>query len=186
MRIDAPDIVLLDNFMTDAECDELCALSKGTLTNSTVVDDTTGKLVGHAERISQGTYFAIGQNALVKRIEARISEITSIPVSHGEGLQILNYVSGGEYRPHFDYFPDSEGGQVHTTSKRATNHHCHYLFKQCKRWWRHHISQYQPEHLSQKRLGTLFFILTIHWVKLTPKTLHGGCSSNRWREMDCH
>jgi prolyl 4-hydroxylase len=116
MRVDAPDIVLLDNFMTDAECDELCALSKHTLTNSTVVDDTTGKLVGHAERISQGTYFAIGQNALVKRIEARISEITSIPVPHGEGLQILNYVRGGEYRPHFDYFPDSEGGRVHTAA----------------------------------------------------------------------
>lgn len=114
MRIDAPDIVLLDNFMSHAECDELCALSIGSLTKSTVVDDATGKIVGHAERVSQGTHFNVGQNNLVKRIEARISELTSIPVCNGEGLQILNYVKGGEYRPHFDYFPANQGGRTHT------------------------------------------------------------------------
>jgi prolyl 4-hydroxylase len=113
MRIDAPDVVLLDHFMTEAECDELCEASRGTLTKSTVVDDATGASVDHAERISQGTYFTIGQNALVKRIEQRISEVTNTPVVNGEGLQILNYVGGGEYRPHFDYFPDNEGGRVH-------------------------------------------------------------------------
>ncbi|MEY4729180.1 MAG: hypothetical protein RL020_338 [Pseudomonadota bacterium] len=113
MRVDAPDVVLLDHFMTDAECDELCELSRGTLTKSLVVDDATGDNVDHAQRISQGTYFTIGQNNLVERIEARISEITNTPVVNGEGLQILNYVGGGEYRPHFDYFPDNEGGRVH-------------------------------------------------------------------------
>jgi prolyl 4-hydroxylase len=113
MRIDAPDVVLLDHFMTDAECDEICELSKGTLTKSMVVDDATGGNVDHAQRISQGTYFTIGQHAVVKRIEQRIGEITNTPVVNGEGLQILNYVGGGEYRPHFDYFPDNEGGRVH-------------------------------------------------------------------------
>jgi prolyl 4-hydroxylase len=113
MRIDAPDVVLLDHFMTEAECDELCEASRGTLTKSTVVDDATGASVDHAERISQGTYFLLGQNDLVKRIEQRISEVTNTPVVNGEGLQILNYVGGGEYRPHFDYFPDNEGGRVH-------------------------------------------------------------------------
>lgn len=114
MRVGAPDVVLLDNFMTHAECDELCELSKNTLTKSTVVDDATGGSVTHAERTSQGTYFALGQNALVKKIEARISEMTGTPVPNGEGIQILNYVGGGEYRPHFDYFPDNEGGRIHT------------------------------------------------------------------------
>jgi prolyl 4-hydroxylase len=61
-----------------------------------------------------GTHFTLGQNDLVKKIEARISEITGTPVPNGEGIQILNYASGGEYRPHFDYFPDNTGGRVHT------------------------------------------------------------------------
>lgn len=35
-----------------------------------------------------------------------------MPVNHGEGIQILNYANGGEYKPHFDYLPDNEGGQA--------------------------------------------------------------------------
>jgi len=111
MRCNTPDIVLLDNFMSAAECDALCELSKGTLTTSEVVDDKTGKGVEHQDRTSQGTYFTLGQNDLVSKIETRIQEITGIPATHGEGIQILNYINGGEYKPHFDYFPDNEGGR---------------------------------------------------------------------------
>jgi prolyl 4-hydroxylase len=114
MRVTAPDVVLLDNFMTHEECDAFCELSKSTLTKSTVVDDVTGAHVGHEHRTSMGTYFTLGQNDLVKKIEARIAEITGTPVPNGEGIQILNYADGGEYRPHFDYFPNSAGGRAHT------------------------------------------------------------------------
>ena len=114
MRVTKPDVVLLDNFMTHDECDAFCELSKSTLTKSTVVDDATGAHVGHEHRTSMGTYFTLGQNDLVKKIEARIAEITGTPAPNGEGIQILNYAGGGEYRPHFDYFPDNTGGRVHT------------------------------------------------------------------------
>lgn len=114
MRVSKPDVVLLDNFMTHEECDAFCELSKSTLTKSTVVDDATGDSVNHEHRISLGTYFTLGQNDLVKKIETRIAEVTGTPVPNGEGIQILNYAGGGEYRPHFDYFPDNAGGRVHT------------------------------------------------------------------------
>lgn len=116
MRCNAPDIVLLDHFMSEEECDELCQLSKGSLTKSEVVDDATGKGIKHEDRSSQGTFFTLGQNALVKKLEARISEITGIPTVNGEGIQILNYVNGGEYKPHFDYFPDNEGGRTNMSA----------------------------------------------------------------------
>ncbi len=114
MRVTAPDVVLLDNFMTHTECDAFCELSKSTLIRSTVVDDATGASVGHEHRTSMGTHFTLGQNDLVKKIEARIAEITGTPIPNGEGIQILNYAGGGEYKPHFDYFPDNTGGRVHT------------------------------------------------------------------------
>lgn len=112
MRCKTPDIVLLDHFMTTSECDELCELSKSTLTKSTVVDDKTGEGINHQARTSLGTYFTLGQNSLVEKIESRISEITGFPAINGEGIQILNYANGGEYRPHFDYFPDNQGGNA--------------------------------------------------------------------------
>ena len=112
VRCNAPDIILLDHFMSEAECDALCELSKATLTKSTVVDDATGEGVKHEARSSQGTYFTLGQTPLVEKIEARITEITGMPAINGEGIQILNYVNGGEYKPHYDYFPDNEGGRA--------------------------------------------------------------------------
>jgi len=112
MRCQKPDVVLLENFMSEDECDALCELSKGSLTKSEVVDDATGKGVEHQDRTSQGTYFTLGENPLVQKIEKRISEITAIPVENGEGIQILNYIDGGEYKPHYDYFPDNEGGRA--------------------------------------------------------------------------
>ena len=113
-RLEAPDIVVLDNFMTHAECDALREQSESTLSKSKVIDDKTGDSIAHDARSSQGTYFNLGQTPLVQTIEARISEITNMPVVNGEGIQILNYANGGEYRPHFDYFPDKDGGRVHT------------------------------------------------------------------------
>ena len=36
------------------------------------------------------------------------------PIENGEGIQILHYPVGGEYRPHFDYFPPRDpGSQTH-------------------------------------------------------------------------
>ena len=87
MRLTAPDVVLLDNFMTHDECDAFCELSKSTLTKSTVVDDVTGGHVGHEHRTSLGTYFTLGQNELVKKIEARIAEITGTSAPNGEGFK---------------------------------------------------------------------------------------------------
>lgn len=112
MRLNTPDIVLLDNFMTHAECDEVCEYAKSSLTKSTVIDDLTGAGISHEHRSSQGTSFTLGQNVLVQKLEARICELTGMPVVNGEGIQILSYVDGGEYRPHFDYFADSEGGRA--------------------------------------------------------------------------
>ncbi len=113
-RLDSPDIVVLDNFMTNEECDSLCDQSESTLTPSKVINDTTGDSIAHDARSSQGTYFSLGQTPLVQTIEARISEVTNTPVINGEGIQILNYMGGGEYRPHFDYFPNNDGGRAHT------------------------------------------------------------------------
>jgi prolyl 4-hydroxylase len=69
-----------------------------------VVNAATGAYDVHEARTSSGTHFERGENALVRRIEARIAELTSLPVEHGEPIQILHYMPGAEYKPHYDYF----------------------------------------------------------------------------------
>jgi prolyl 4-hydroxylase len=102
--LNAPRVVLFGGLLSDAECDEMVRLATPKLTRSTVVNAATGAYDVHEARTSRGTHFERGENELVCRIEARISELTSLPIENGEPIQILHYLPGAEYKPHFDYF----------------------------------------------------------------------------------
>jgi prolyl 4-hydroxylase len=55
-------------------------------------------------------FFRRGETALIARIEARLARLLNWPEENGEGLQILHYQPGTEYKPHYDYFDPSEPG----------------------------------------------------------------------------
>jgi prolyl 4-hydroxylase len=110
MRLAQPDIVLFENFMSQQECEQLIALSIEKLQRSGVVDPETGKTVIIAARSSEGCYFQRGESAFIQQLDQRISELMNWPVDHGEGIQVLHYASGAEYRAHFDYFPVEQTG----------------------------------------------------------------------------
>jgi len=115
-RVDKPFILHLDHVLSDDECDELIQLSKNRLQPSRIVDPTTGEEKVTPGRTSKGMYFTLKENQLITKIENRISELTNTPVENGEGLQVLNYDIGEEYKQHFDYFPTNKvdptkGGQ---------------------------------------------------------------------------
>jgi prolyl 4-hydroxylase len=111
-RVKAPQVVVLDRVMTDAECDELIAASQPKLKPSTTVDGATGAEKVIAARSSEGAFFSRGENSLVMRIEERLAAITGVAAENGEGLQILHYRVGGEYQPHFDFFAPEEAGSA--------------------------------------------------------------------------
>ncbi|MDR0182578.1 2OG-Fe(II) oxygenase [Lysobacter arvi] len=113
-RLQRPAAVLLENVLSATECEALIALSSQRMTPSTVVDPESGELAPVQARSSEGTWFARGAEALIARIETRLAQIMDVPVAHGEGLQVLHYRVGGEYRPHHDYFPpDARGSARH-------------------------------------------------------------------------
>jgi prolyl 4-hydroxylase len=104
-----PLIVVLGNVLSDEECDQLIQQSKDRMQRSKVANS----LEVDELRTSSSTFFEEGENELVARIEKRVSQIMNIPVEHGEGLQILNYKIGQEYKAHFDFFS--------STSRAASN-----------------------------------------------------------------
>ena len=55
-------------------------------------------------------FFERGENAIVARLEQRIATLLHWPLEFGEGLQILRYAPGAQYRPHYDYFDPGEPG----------------------------------------------------------------------------
>lgn len=105
-----PNVALVQELLTEQECEKLIALSSGKLRRSSVVDRQTGGEQVSAVRTSAGTHFERGENAIVARIEQRIAAITGIPVENGEPLQILYYQPGNEYLAHHDYFDPKDPG----------------------------------------------------------------------------
>lgn len=105
-----PRIVVLRDLLSDAECDALIELARPRLSRSETVVNRTGGSEVNAARTSQGMFFSRGEGELVSAIEARIAALLNWPVDRGEGLQVLRYGVGAEYRPHFDYFDPAQPG----------------------------------------------------------------------------
>lgn len=106
----SPRVIVFGGLLSDQECDELIELSRPRLTRSETVDNATGGSEVNEARTSQGMFFQRGEHPLCARIEQRIAELVNWPVENGEGLQILRYAPGAEYRPHHDYFDPAQPG----------------------------------------------------------------------------
>lgn len=114
LSMKAPRIVLFGNVLSNEECDALLDYCNERLERSPVISDTDGDTRVHAHRTSRGAMLQRGESELVGRIEARLAALVRWPVERGEGLQVLRYERGNEYRPHFDWFnPDLPGPRKH-------------------------------------------------------------------------
>ena len=109
-RRTAPELMVFANVLSPAECDALMEAARPSLKRSRTVDTQTGAEAVNAARTSEGMFFKRGQTELVQRIEARIARLLNWPMQNGEGLQVLRYGAGAEYKPHYDYFDPAEPG----------------------------------------------------------------------------
>ena len=105
-----PRVVVFGGLLSDEECEALIELAKPRLARSLTVAIKTGGEEVNADRTSNGMFFQRGENELVSRIEARIARLLNWPEENGEGLQVLHYRPGTEYKPHYDYFDPIEPG----------------------------------------------------------------------------
>jgi len=108
--LQSPRVVVLGGVLSEAECDALVDAARPRLVRSRTVQTLTGGEELNADRTSSGMFFNRGETALIQRIEARIARLLRWPVENGEGLQVLNYLPGAEYKPHYDYFDPAEPG----------------------------------------------------------------------------
>ncbi len=101
-----PHIILIENFLTDIECDYIIEMARPQLKRSKVVDSKgDGKAIVHKARTSDGMFFSSQHSdKILSRIENQIAKLTEIPKENGEAFQVLRYKIGDEYKPHYDYF----------------------------------------------------------------------------------
>lgn len=105
-----PPLAVFSHLLTAAECDALMAAARPRLARSLTVQTQTGGEEINADRTSEGMFFERGESPLIRQIEDRIGALLHWPVEFGEGLQVLRYGPGAEYKPHYDYFDPAESG----------------------------------------------------------------------------
>jgi prolyl 4-hydroxylase len=110
MSLKHPRVVVFANVLSPEECHELMGLAATRLSRSETVVHATGGSEINAARTSEGMFFTRGESELITRVEARLSALLNWPVENGEGLQVLRYAPGAEYKPHFDYFDPEQPG----------------------------------------------------------------------------
>lgn len=119
-----PKAIVVHDFLSDEECTQLIALSISRLSPSNVINIDDGSIHKHEARTSNGMFYKRGETPLIEKIESRIAEFTCWPVVFGEGLQVLRYEPGQEYKPHDDYFdpilPGSASRMVNGGQRVAT------------------------------------------------------------------
>ena len=110
MSMRNPRIVTFGGLLSAEECDALIALARPRLARSETVDHSSGGSEVNSARTSDGMFFERGETPLIARLEQRMAALLRWPVKHGEGLQVLRYRPGAEYRPHHDYFDVAHPG----------------------------------------------------------------------------
>ena len=105
-----PRVVVFGDLLADDECEALVAAAAKRLARSLTVETQTGGETLNVDRTSDGMFFERGENELVARVEQRIAHLLRWPLAFGEGLQVLRYAPGAQYRPHYDYFDPAEPG----------------------------------------------------------------------------
>jgi prolyl 4-hydroxylase len=117
MVMKQPRVIVFGGLLSDEECDAMVAAAQPRMARSeTVVVDTGASEVNEA-RTSRGMFFDRGENEVCKHIEQRIATLVHWPVVNGEGLQVLHYLPGAEYRPHHDYFDPAKSGTAAITAR---------------------------------------------------------------------
>ena len=108
--ITSPRVVVFGNLLSDDECEQLIAEAEPRMKRSLTVSIKTGGEEVNADRTSDGMFFSRGETPVVQALERRIAQLVRWPVLNGEGLQVLHYRPGAEYKPHYDYFDPAEPG----------------------------------------------------------------------------
>ncbi|MFT3814078.1 MAG: 2OG-Fe(II) oxygenase [Acidovorax sp.] len=110
MAMAAPRIIVFSNLLSPEECDALIDAARPRMARSLTVATRTGGEEVNDDRTSNGMFFQRGENEVVRKLEARIARLLDWPEENGEGLQVLHYRPGAEYKPHYDYFDPKEPG----------------------------------------------------------------------------
>jgi prolyl 4-hydroxylase len=101
-----PLVFGVDDFLKDEEIDVILDLSMEHLAPSGVtLNDGHENRPATDWRTSTTYFLSSSRHELVRDIDRRTADITKVPISHQEDVQVLRYEETQKYDQHTDYFP---------------------------------------------------------------------------------
>jgi prolyl 4-hydroxylase len=95
------ELIEIQNFLTEEECDEIIKMSEPLLADSHVYDSDNDN-VQKESRISKQCWFNDDRHKLIEYISNKCANATSTNKTCQEQLQVVKYTEGGFFNPHFD------------------------------------------------------------------------------------
>lgn len=186
---ESPRIFLVESFLTDEECDYIIEYARPSLQKSTVVDLRTGQSIPHPDRISNTMFCPTNhKDPVITNIENRIANLTSIPQSNGENLQVVQYSVGGKYSPHFDYFDNRTPGGALLCKRGGQRQATVILYLNTPEKGGETVFPKVNVTVNPEKGNAVLFYNTLPTGIVDPMTLHGGAPvlagekwiANRW------
>ena len=100
-----PIIYVVDDFISEDECQEFINCSKDKLQPATVVGLKEEQKL--QDRTNEFAWLEHHANELIHEVSKRLSILVQMPIRNAEMFQVVHYESGTEYKPHFDSFDQS-------------------------------------------------------------------------------
>lgn len=105
-----PILYVVDNFLSNSDCDAFIEASKGKLKPSTVI--SADDHIQHKSRTSENCWIEHNENEIIHEASKRFSILVQMPIRNAEQYQLVYYKKGAEYKPHFDAFDyETEDGK---------------------------------------------------------------------------
>jgi prolyl 4-hydroxylase len=183
MRLERPQVIAFADVLSGDECNELIERARNRLKRSTTVNPDNGSEDVIQLRTSEGFWFQRCEDAFIERLDRRIADLMGWPLEHGEGLQILHYREGGEYRPHFDYFPPGQNGSALHTARGGQRVATLIVYLSDVAGGGETIFPDAGIAVTARRGGAVYFRYMNRSRQLDPLTLHGGApvtSGEKW------
>tara|TARA_B110000027_G_scaffold101488_1_gene107374 strand:+ start:1293 stop:1919 length:627 start_codon:yes stop_codon:yes gene_type:complete len=100
-----PIIYVVDDFISEDECQEFINCSKDKLQPATVVGLNNEQKL--KDRTNEFAWLEHHANESIHEVSKRLSILVQMPIRNAEMFQVVHYESGTEYKPHFDSFDQS-------------------------------------------------------------------------------
>jgi prolyl 4-hydroxylase len=102
-----PPIIYIKNLLSSQECQHIIDISVSKLQSSTMI--INNQEVVNPSRSSRSAFIVNNgvlptHDPVLLHLLFRLTQLTGIPITHFEGMKVVNYQKGQQYTPHHDYF----------------------------------------------------------------------------------